>query len=141
MSTNRISKWVNLLNSDGGPKLIDGLDLSANRTIVLGPFIAPWRSVKLKIVYTYSAGTDLTITPTGSFDGGLYASDTSEAIAAGVGTVSLYAKTFTHGGASANYFQTFGCEGLSYIKFVLSDSGAADAGDLVDVYGRALEGY
>jgi hypothetical protein len=97
---------------------------------------------KLVVVidYTYSAATTVTVTPTCSVDGGsTYASETSTAISAGAGTVSVYSDTYTTGAANAVLRLVYDVSGCTNYKLVF-DGASAGAGDLVDVQASLVVG-
>jgi hypothetical protein len=90
---------------------------------------------KLVVVvdFTYNAATTVVLTPTCSIDGGsTYASETSTAITAGAGSVSIYADTYTTGAASAVFRVVYDVAGCTHYKIVFSGA-SAGASDLVDV--------
>lgn len=90
---------------------------------------------KLVVVvdFTWAAASTVVLTPTCSIDGGsTYASETSTSIAAGAGTVSPYADTYTTGGASAVFRVVYDVSGCTHYKIVFSGA-SAGATDLIDV--------
>lgn len=92
------------------------------------------------VEFTYAAASTVVLTPTCSMDGGsTYFSETSTAIAAGAGTVSLYTDTYTTGGASASFRLVYDVSSCTHYKIVFSGA-SAGATDLVDVQAALVVG-
>lgn len=124
------------LNASAGTRTLT-LPLSTNFS--RGTDGPTYAKVKLVINYTYSAATTVVVTYTSSIDGGTtYGSETSTAIAAGAGTVSVYTDTYTTGSANAIIKLSYDVAGCTHAKFVFSGA-SAGAGDLINVQAVAIE--
>jgi len=110
---------------------------AAARTITLSS--EGFSDLRVLVFYTYSAATTVTAQATCSYDGTNYVRITSRAITAGASVLSLFADTYTTGGASADFSLEYSVSGCRKVK-VLFGGASAGAGDLVNIQAVATVG-
>lgn len=100
----------------------------ANRTFTID--CSDETSIDVAIDYTYSAGTSISLTPTGDIGDGTYRNITSRAISAGAGTLSLFADTIEPAASSLGFTATYDVSRAKNFKLVVAVANG-DGSDLI----------
>lgn len=114
-------------------------DRTITVTLAVPNYPAPYSKVLIGVFFTWNAASTVTAIYSCSLDGTNFATKTSRGIDAGAGTVSLFADTYTTGGASADFLLELDVRGCRSIKVVFGGAGAG-VSDLITIQMTALAG-
>lgn len=133
----RLVRSVNFVSATGATELLDGVALNAaaaSRTLTLD-LKKQYSKLLVVVNLTRSAATDLSVTPSLSLDGVVYA----QFVLNSAGTLTNYAPVKAVSGNDVIPFE-FDVRGLESIKMVFAGTSGGGS-DLIDVYVTGIAGF
>ena len=116
-----------------------GLDgAAATRTVTMSVG-SNYAKIRLRVAYTYSAATSVTLTPTCSLDGTNFSSYTTRSCSGGACEMAPLTDVET-GTSSFDYIYEYDVRGCQKFKVVFSGGGSPGAGDLITTQATVIVG-